>query len=373
MKKIFIAAEIFPPALGGPATYAVELVNALSQRGFQVRILCYGWPDKSVLNQSVKINWVSNRWPLAVKYCLYFKKLFWYSLGYQTIYAMGPVASGLPARFVKMFTGQRLVVKVVGDYAWEQAFGMGQTQLLLDDFQTEKHQGKISLLKKIESSVCRSADAVITPSEYLKKIVTGWGVEVGKTQVIYNTESTGVVVDKQRDNDLIVSVGRLVPWKGFEVLIKLMPELLQINNNFKLLIYGGGPEKDNLLRLINQLKISERVEIKNASHDEVLQSLRVAGLFVLNTGYEGLSHVILEAFAGGVPVITTNVGGNPELVKNNENGLLVDYNNSSELKLAILKLYNNRKLREDLVNNARQVLKKFNTQEMINNTVKVLI
>jgi len=95
-------------------------------------------------------------------------------------------------------------------------------------------------------------------------------------------------------------------------------------------------------------------------------------VFILNTGYEGLSHVILEAMACGVPVITTSVGGNPELIENGYNGILVEYNNKEQLKEAILELWNDAELREKFVANSYKVLEKFSLANMIERTIEVL-
>ena len=383
-KKIFIAAEIFPPIIGGPATYTVKLANALNKQNFKVRILCYGKPDKTVLDLGIKINYVNNFWPLPIKYFLYFKKLFWFSFNYSTIYAMGPVASGWPAKCVKKITGKKLIVKVVGDYAWEQAMGAGKTKVLIDEFQAQKFSEKIGLLKKIESKVCQSADTIITPSQYLKKIVSGWGVNSEKIKVVYNSfsfchfDQSGANVTQWNEHNavekslkqknFIVSVGRLVKWKGFEILIEVVKDF----KDFKLMICGDGPEKEKLEKLIFKLNLQNRVEIKKCNHDEVLKNLSQAKMFVLNTSYEGLSHAILEAMGVGVPIITTNVGGNPELIQNNENGILVEYNNYAQLKDAILKLHEHKELQEKFIVNSKKVLQKFTFEKMINDTIQVL-
>jgi len=373
--RIFIAAEIFPPDIGGPATYALNLANELNQRGFKVRILCYGKPETNELSKNIQINWVSKKWPLVFKYFLYFLKLLFFSQGFDVIYAQGPVASGLPALWVKKLTGKKIMVKVVGDYAWEQAIQNNITNKLVDEFQKEKSSGKYSKLQKIERKVCQAADKVITPSNYLKQIVQNWGVREDKIKVVYNAmplKHKNIKALKQnRDNNLIISVGRLVTWKGFELLIKIMPELLKINPNFKLKIYGHGPEKEKLNKLISELQLEEKVFIDKIGHNKLMSELIKAEMFVLNSGYEGLSHTILEAMVAEIPVITTNIGGNPELIKDGYNGLLVEYNNKEQLKSAILELHNNPELQEKFIKNSKEVLKKFDLENMINQTVEV--
>ena len=75
-------------------------------------------------------------------YFKYFCRLFFLSINFDTIYAMGPVSAGYPASRVAKFLGKKFVVKVVGDYAWEQARNLKLSKLEIDDFQQEKLVGK---------------------------------------------------------------------------------------------------------------------------------------------------------------------------------------------------------------------------------------
>ncbi len=139
-----------------------------------------------------------------------------------------------------------------------------------------------------------------------------------------------------------------MPWKGMDVLKEIMPDLLKQNPKFKLIIATKLP------------------------HKELMAKFKVSEIFVLNTGYEGFSHIILEAMACGLPVITTNVCGNPEVVKDNYNGLLVEYNNKKQLKEAILKLWKDEKLQKKFIENGYKILEKFTLDKMINKTLNVL-
>ena len=105
---------------------------------------------------------------------------------------------------------------------------------------------------------------------------------------------------------------------------------------------------------------------------ELLQYLCAGDVFVLNTGYEGFSHLLLEAMAMGIPVITTKAGGNPEIIEDSKNGLLVEYNDKAALKEAILKLYRQPEFGERLAKNAREKLEKFSKERMLERTIGVL-
>lgn len=370
--KLLIAGEIFTPDIGGPATYSQKIAQELSARGWQIDLLCYS--SKKIKDQfNFKVYRIIRSKIKGWHYIKYFFKLFVLAFRADLIYAQGPVSSGLPAVLVSKILRKKLVVKVVGDYAWEQARNLKITEAGIDDFQNLKLSGKINFLKKIESFVCQKANLVIVPSQYLKKIVLGWGVNQNKIKVIYNSFDPVKLINKKTpDQNLIVSVGRLVPWKGFDVLINLMPELLEFNPNFILKIFGDGPQKSQLEDLINKLNLKEKVFITNLDHQALLEELSGAGIFVLNTGYEGLSHTILEAMAAEVPIVTTNIGGNPELIENNQNGILVEYNNKEELKRAILKIYSEPELRQKFIATSKTKLEKFTFENMIKETILAL-
>ncbi|NQU77864.1 glycosyltransferase family 4 protein [Candidatus Falkowbacteria bacterium] len=379
--KIVIAAGIFPPDIGGPATYVVKLGNALVQRGCRINIVCYTSPRENGKWKMENGKWnfsvfrVLRKGNKIVRYFKYFWKVLRVGKDCDVIYAQGPTSAGLPALFAAKLLRKKFVVKIVGDPAWEQAIGKGLTKDMIDEFQVNKYNLKIQLLKWVRSFVCRKADRVITPSEYLKGIVRGWGVDKDRVRVVYNSvENRELGIRKQElDEDVILSVGRLVKWKGFDVLIEIMPDLVRVNPKFKLIIVGDGPEKESYKLLVIRYKLEDKVELAGKlSREEVSDYLARAKMFVLNAGYEGLSHVILEAMQMGCPVITTRVGGNPEVIKDGENGLLVGYNNKEQLKSAILRLYNNDELRLGLAEQAKKDLGKFNFETMINSTEKEL-
>ncbi len=135
---IIIAGEIFPPEIGGPATYTYHLVRYLLAKQLPFLALYYSRSkladhDRDLMPFLTTINVFL---PLPVKYLIYFVKLFSRSFRAKVIYAQGPVASGLPAFLVSKIWQKKLVVKVVGDYAWEQAMLGRLTLQGIDGWQT---------------------------------------------------------------------------------------------------------------------------------------------------------------------------------------------------------------------------------------------
>jgi glycosyltransferase involved in cell wall biosynthesis len=337
--RILIAADIFSPESGGPATYCVTLANALVKDGCEVKIVSLN-PDSdhNVLDKQAKLYSVCCKNKI-VRYAHYFWLLFLQAVNAEVMYAMGPVNAGLPALIVSKLLRKKFVVKVVGDYAWEQWQNQKskiKNQNLwfvnVDEFQSLKIAGKVSWLKKVEHMVVKNADKIIVPSRYLKKIVIGWGADEKKVKIIYNVEVNGFKMAepiKHNGEKWLVSVGRLVSWKGFDTLIEIMPDLLKVSSEWRLKIVGGGPEMTNLQSKIYNLKLQNVIELTgDLSHDKTLAYIASADVFILNSGYEGLPNVVIEADNQGVPVLISNVGGNKELHAENS---LFEYNNKQEI------------------------------------------
>ena len=108
-------------------------------------------------------------------------------------------------------------------------------------------------------------------------------------------------------------------------------------------------------------------------HEKVLEYLAAADVFVLNTAYEGFSHLILEAMALGVPIVTTDSGGNPELIEDGKEGFLIKFNDKEALKSKILDVLSNPILAQKFSENAKKKSSEFSKERMIKETVKILI
>ena len=269
------------------------------------------------------------------------------------------------------------MVKVVGDYAWEQAQNFGLTKLGIDEFQSQKFGGKIGTLQKIERQVCQQADKVIVPSQYLKKIVVGWGVTENKIEVVYNAVDFIAVdpVVKSHEENWLISVGRLVPWKGFETLISITPDIIKDVDNFRLKIVGDGPEMKKLQLLVEKLELDNIVELLGQkTRKDMLAYVHAADLFILNSGYEGLSHVLIEALGLGRPVLASNVGGNPEVIIPGETGDLFEYNNKEEIKNKVISFFKRGIMDKKLLLNddRKYFFSRFEFAKMIKDTINVL-
>lgn len=340
--KILLAADIFPPQSGGPATYVVTLANELLKRGHAVEIVSLN-PKSDRNSVSCNLYPVTSQTKLP-RYIQYFRLLLKHAKDVDVVYAMGPVNAGVPAFAAARLRGKKFVVKVVGDYAWEQHMiaecRMQNAEcVMIDEFQYKKFFGKIGLLKWAERFVCRRADRVIVPSRYLKKIVEGWGAESQKIQLIYNDVECGTARPIIHENETwLVTAGRLVPWKGMSTLVDVIADLSKQDpeSRWRLKIVGDGPEMENIRKKIKEGNASLIVELTgNLPKEKTLSYIASADVFILNSAYEGLSHVLMEAHTQGVPVLASSAGGNPEIVSGDS---LFEYNNKKVMVEKILNI-----------------------------------
>ncbi len=294
--KLVVATPLYPPEIGGPATYVRELERGLPERGIEVSV--------------VKFSEVRHL-PKLVRHYAYYRQVRAALKSADAVLALDPVSVGYPAYHAARSLKKPLLVKIVGDYAWEQGvqrFGVRQT---LDDFvRTPQIHTRVRMLQKIQTRVAQHALRVIVPSHYLKKIVSAWAIPPERCMVIYNgieLPSAIPTFERKEEEFLIVSAGRRVPWKGFEAI-----EWVAKN-------HGGW-----------------RVHIASGvSREEALGWVRTADVFVLNSAYEGFPHALIEAMMLGTPIVATDIEAHREILVHGETGLLVPLNDGVALERAL--------------------------------------
>ena len=153
----------------------------------------------------------------------------------------------------------------------------------------------------------------------------------------------------------IIAVGRLIQKKGFSNLIHSCAMLLERGKSFRCEIFGEGPLKNELQAQIDHLRLQNNVVLTGAKpQTELRRRLAAANVFVLPSvidpdgGMDNLPTVIMEAMATGLPVVSTNIGGIPEMVIENETGFLVQPGDTSAMANAIETLINDPSLAQRL-------------------------
>ncbi|GIM30256.1 glycosyl transferase family 1 [Clostridium polyendosporum] len=145
----------------------------------------------------------------------------------------------------------------------------------------------------------------------------------------------------QNDKFKFLSVCYLMQKKGLDILLKAFAKSFKGYEDVELIIGGDGEEKDNLLRLTNELGISSQVKFLGAlNRDEVIENMQSCNAFVLPSRFETFGVVFIEALACGKPIIATKTGG-PDGIVNKGNGFLVEVEDIEGLSIAMKKIIDN--------------------------------
>jgi N-acetyl-alpha-D-glucosaminyl L-malate synthase BshA len=193
-------------------------------------------------------------------------------------------------------------------------------------------------IKLLTKYVIRRADAVTAVSKQLARKAIELGVFNKKISVVYNGCNVDIFKynmerrNKIRSeykllfNDIILLfIGNLTKGKGIYNLIEIFKKISKTNKNIYLFIIGEGEEKNNLIKIIKQHQINEKVILLNGcSHESVADWMSASDIFVMLSKKEGLPNVILEAMACERPVVAGKVGGIPEIIEEEKYGTLVN-------------------------------------------------
>ncbi len=230
---------------------------------------------------------------------------------------------------------------------------------LHNDFQTCIHE--------IEGWLCFEAWRVITCSHFMRDHVAWcFNIPHNKICVVPN----GVDVTKfsfgfnywdvrnrfaNGSEKILLFVGRLVPEKGLDVLIKAFPRVLDNGVSAKIVAVGEGPQKDEFQRLADNYGLGSKVHFAGHIDDWTLRALyRVADVTVVPSRFEPFGIVALEAMAAHCPLVVSAVGGLNEIVDHDGTGLKVSQNDPEALAWAITRIIRDPGFKDWIVNNAYQ-------------------
>jgi len=215
---------------------------------------------------------------------------------------------------------------------------------------------KVRLYNRIERSVLRHADRIVTVSDSMKALLIKHRVAGEKIRVIHNAIDTNEAVPvasiediKQRHgltskHKIVGVIGRLNPEKGQMVFLRAMEKTVRSCPDVKSLIIGDGQDGPMLERFCRENGLSDHVAFLGYQ-DKIADYYQVLDLLVLPSLSEGLPNTVLEAMTFGIPVLATSVGGVPEVIQNG-NGVLVPPNDPQALCERMIELLENDSLRD---------------------------
>lgn len=362
--KIVLTTGIFPPDIGGPASYIPRIGAALVDRGHEVEVVTLADAEAIAAPRAFPfpVHRVPRAMPRAARMIRTVRTIKALARSSDVMLANGlHLESALAARLAR----RPAVVKVVGDTIWERARHAGRTETL-DQFQVAALPRQWRAMRALQNRYIAAFDRVLTPSAYLGRIVHGWGVPQSRIDVIYNAVPDPLPGAAAPTVD-IVSVGRLVPWKGFADLIAIAAE-----HGWSLDIVGDGPLRADLEAQARAAggQVRFRGHLPQA---DVAGAIRAGRVFVLNSSYEGLPHIVLEAMGAGVPVVASGAGGTPETIRDGETGLLVPVGDNGALAAALERMLGDAALRAEMAARAAALLaEQFSFARMVADTEALL-
>lgn len=352
--KITITSGIFPPDIGGPASYVPKMALELSARGHEVSVLCMSDEVKNKTAYPFEVKRIRRSMFKPVRSILLVCSIWRMCRKSHLVYING---LSFEAFLAALIARKPAIHKIVGDYAWERARNREWFQGTIDEYQRVEKGFLLRILDRIRTTPLRFAKTIVVPSRYLAGLVKDWGVEERKIAVVYNAaEESSLPIEINLpafDGHTLVTVCRLVPWKGVDALIRIVSR----NKILRLLIIGDGPLRGELNDLAERLGAHERILfLGNVGKSDVAGYLLHADIFILNSSYEGLPHVVLEAMEANLPVIATDAGGTREVVEHLVTGLLIPVGDEVALENSVSALINDQAMGLGLIANARKRL-----------------
>jgi len=291
-------------------------------------------------------------WPLA------FFLAFWMCLVKEinVIVAQSPLAEGLVGSILKKIFKKELIIEVHGD--WEARY--------------PSFKKILSILARFS---LRNADKVRAISSFT--LEKARRLSPHKPYFVFPTFTDIDDFLKEEDasfGNFILFVGNLQEVKGINVLIEAFAKISPDFPDFRLILIGDGPEKENLKSQISNLKIEDKMEFRGQlSLEETRNIMKKCYCLVLPSRSEGLGRVLIEAMALGKSVIGSNVGGIPDLVQDGQNGFLFEVGNIEQLAEKLKTLLSNKTLALEMGKRGREFVQdKFSNEKYISNYFQMI-
>jgi len=232
-------------------------------------------------------------------------------------------------------------------------------KFIFSEHSTYNRRRSLKIFKLVDKFIYSRYSKIICVSKQVENSLLKWLPQLKESLIMIPNgipilKSTNKKYPKIYD---VLLVGRLEKVKGIDILLKAINILKnKYRKDLKIAIAGDGSLKENLKNLVKELKIDNEVNFLGNRKD-VEKLMYCSKILVLPSRYEGFGLVIIEAMSRQLPIIATRVGGIPDIIENNKDGLLVPPENPEELAKAIDRLLENKHLRTELAKNAYKKVK----------------
>jgi len=372
--KIVIGTESFAPSISGVAITTEVMASGLSKLGYQVYVFAPDHPQADDRNYNFKvIRFRSKPNPFRQGFMVAkspSKEVLKHVLKIKPnlIHLQDPtnIGTGL------LKASQKYKIPIVISNHFSLDYIVSYVNWLKPLHSLMKFG-----LRKYLARYYNLCDWVICPTETVKKDLVSWGVKKPVEAI-----SNGVDLERfyswsdlkdlylkyhLPQNPIVLYVGRIDQDKNLEVLIRAIPEVLKkINAHF--VVAGSGKDLVKIKKLTQDLKIDQQISFLGLvdHHSEDLPQLyQVSEVFVIPSPHETQSMVVMEAMASGLPIIGPDSGALPELIKNGQNGFLFEPADSVDLATKIIKILQDKDLRNKMKINSLKMISSHQYQESI--------
>ena len=344
--RALVVSGIWPPDPGGPASHAPALAQFLRDRGHGVEVVTTA--DAAPGPRDYAVHWVDRS--SSLRHARAAALVRSRAARADVVYATSMIRrAALGASLAR----RPLVVKLVSDEAFERARRSGRFQGTLDEFQAAD-DARNRFLRATRDAALRRARHVFCPSAYLRRLAIGWGLDEERVSVLPNPAPEVPSLPAREslreelglEGHVLGFAGRLGPQKSLDLALEALAHVPGVT----LAIAGDGPDREALERRARELGHDGRARfLGSVPREGVLRLFRAADASLLSSSWENFPHTVVEALAVGTPVISTDVGGVSEVVRDGENGLLVPAGDAAALAAAIERFFADDALRERMV------------------------
>jgi glycosyltransferase involved in cell wall biosynthesis len=341
--NLTLVSGIYPPDIGGPATYIPGLAQYLSESQENVRVISLTNGESCRVQNS----WVTY---LVSRKSRRIRRLINVMVSILKIETDVFFVNGMheEVAIANIITRKPVIAKIVGDPVWERARNNGSKHLNIQAFNGSNMEWRHRLQRRLLTWSLNQFQTIICPSNELVSLVKSWGV---RTPVQYLPNG----VDPSKLELLnpsyeVVAISRLVTWKNLDLLIEASAKL-----GVRLAIAGEGPEEHKLKDLARNL--GANVQFCGALNSgEVTQILRKGKAFALLSDYEGQSFALLHAMSLGIPPVVSDIEGNTQVVVDGFNGIVIDLKSQEMLTKKLEELLQSTELQRKLGANAKRTI-----------------
>jgi len=330
--RIVILTGIFPPEIGGPATYVEQLALKLHEKGINVEVLCYS--DRELKKKyKFRIKRISKRYPVFIRNFIHLPVFLMGIVRNDFIYILStsPGIAFLPLVLAK-FLRKKVLVRPGSDFLWDRAIQRGEKDFTIPEFYRAGVFKKNKFSYFIFKYLIRSVDFIVFPTSFLKNLyIKYYQLDESKSEIVDYPFPDVSVFNKRDISGIkeIITACRLVRFKN---LSRLIDAFSMINREGVVLkIIGDGPQENDLKKRVAQNKLEKRVIFeKTLPHDELMERIKNSYLVVIPSIFEPGSFLALECIKLGIPILFTKEAGLYERFKNTL--IFIDPLNASDIK-----------------------------------------